>query len=730
MFHFFIPQTKVQKDRAIMRDTDARVAKYSRRGLVLNFIVFVLCLAFGNFEQKEHNTAVVLVTGLLLVTLWRAYFLFRFDTLYARAPARWRNQYFLASCVGAAWWSVILVTLTWHLGMENEAMVMWLYSVVFYSSVANVFAPYRRFLIIYLAIGQIPAAITAMLLGDAEGVLYGCIMLMFFYMLSHQGKVTCSTYWERLEANLALRERAYGLEKERASSQAQMELKNEFLVNLGQEFRSSISDVLTTLSLVDETQLSEHHRELLTMATKAAGRQIDLVNNVVDFSKITTRTLALDAVEFDLRRVLEKFVQDYSLDAHQQGVELFYVIDASIPVRTKGDVSRLNQILSTLFNYSLKNPNIEQIFIEAKFYQGQDDNGRLEIVMSNNISLSSSSSQVPVDETETHMQGIGLSICKGLTECMNGSLHIREGKNRTHRIFMNVDLQVISHEETRLGSEHKLANKGILLVDLPEVNGNALADEMKAWGMNVWMTSGQEASVNKLKELLGNKSVDAVLIYTRLTNMNGLAISREIVGRKEFSELPQFVALSSLQSDTPEMRLHLRQYPHVSIIEKPIIRRRLYEQVLQKLLFNGAENANPLSRDSDSLGNAIMPKVLLVQDHRVEQMVMSAMLKKLGCQVRIVSQGLEAVQILESEKFDILLMDYDMREQESLVATQKIRERERDSLTKHLPIIAVTSSYDNKDQSDCVASGMDDALAKPIRYEDLEAKLRRWIQND
>jgi two-component system, sensor histidine kinase RetS len=723
MFHFFIPQNKVQKDRAIMRDTDARVAKYSRRGLILNFIVFVLCLAFGNFQQKEHDTAIVLVTGLLLVTLWRAYFLFRFDTLYARAPARWRNQYFLASCIGAGWWSVILVTLTWHLGMENETMVMWLYSVVFYSSVANVFAPYRRFLIIYLAIGQIPAAITAILLGDVEGVLYGCIMLMFFYMLTHQGKVTCNTYWERLEANLALRERAYGLEKERASSQAQMELKNEFLVNLGQEFRSSISDVLTTLSLVDESQLSEHHRELLTMSTKAAGRQIDLVNNVVDFSKITTKTLMLDEVEFDLRRVLEKFVQDYSLDAHQQGVELFYMFDSSLPARARGDVARLNQILSTLLNYALKAPSIEQIFIEAKFQQSQDDLGNLQMIISNNISGGSSVEE----ESETHMQGIGLSICKGLAECMGGSLHIREGKNRTHRIFMNVELQVVSHEETRLGAEHKLANKGIVLVDLPEVNGNALADEIKAWGMNVWMVSGQEAAINKLTELTKIKAVDAVLVYTRLTNMNGLAISREIAAHKNLADLPQIMAMSSLQSDTTEMRLHLRSYPLVSIIEKPIIRRRLYELMLQKLLFSVSENNHSFSDEQNSLGNAVMPKILLVQDHRVEQMVMSAMLKKMGCQVHIVSQGMEAVQILESEKFDLLFMDYDMRERESLSATQKIRERERDTLVKHIPIIAVTSSYSDEDQTACVASGMDDALAKPIRYEDLEAKLRRWI---
>lgn len=721
MFHFFIPQSKVQKDRAIMRETDARVAKYSRRGLVLNFIVFVLCLAFGNFQEKEHDTAIVLVTGLLVVTLWRAYFLFRFDTLYARAPARWRNLYFFASCIGAAWWSVILVTLTWHLGMENETLVMWLYSVVFYSSVANVFAPYRHFLFLYLAIGQLPAAATAFLLGNLEGMLYGSIMLMFFYMLTHQGKVTCNTYWERLEANLALRERAQGLEKEHASSLAQVELKNEFLVNLGQEFRSSISDVLKNLSLVDEAQLSEHHRELLTMATKAAGRQIDLVNNAVDFSKITTKSLSLDEVEFDLRRVLEKVVQDFSLDAHQQGVELFYMFDPEMPARTKGDVSRLNQILSTLLNYALKAPNIEQIFIEAKLQQTQDDLGDLQIVISNNIAGTAS-----IEEgAETHMQGIGLSICKGLAECLGGSLHIREAKNRAHRIYLNVELQVVSHEETRLGSEHKLAKKGVLLIDSPDANGNALADEMTAWGMNVWMTSGTEASLKKLQELQKNNSVDLVLIYTRLINLNGLAISRDIAGR--FQMLPQIIAMSSLQLDTPEMRTHLRYYPQISIIEKPIMRRRLYDLMLQKLIYTNIDSGNPVTYEQNSPGHSAAPKVLLVQDNRVEQMVMSAMLKKSGCQVHIVPAGMEAAQILESEKFDLLFMDYDMREQESLTATEKIRGREREILTGHIPIIAITSRNADLDELDCVNAGMDDVLSKPVRIDDLEAKIKRWI---
>jgi signal transduction histidine kinase len=263
MFLFFTPTTKVQKDRRVMRDTDARVAKYSRRGLVLNFIVFALCLFFGDFSDREHSLAIVLITGLLLVTLLRSYYLFRFDVLYARAPSRWRNQYFVASCLGAAWWSFILVSLTSTQGMRDETLIMWLYSVVFYSSVANVFAPYRRFLTLYLFIGQVPAAVTAILLGTVEGYLYGFIMLMFFFMLSHQAKVTSIAYWERLEANFTLREHARGLEHEQRSSQEASELKNEFLSHLGKEFRTSLSDILGTLTLINDEQLSESQRELL-----------------------------------------------------------------------------------------------------------------------------------------------------------------------------------------------------------------------------------------------------------------------------------------------------------------------------------------------------------------------------------------------------------------------------------------------------------------------------------
>jgi CheY-like chemotaxis protein len=731
MFHFFVPASKVQKDRQIMRDTDARVAKYSRRGLVLNFIVFVLCLAFGDFYEREHTLAVVLVTGLLLVTLLRSYYLFRFDALYARGPTRWRNQYFIASCLGAGWWSVILVSLTWVQGMQDETLIMWLYSVVFYSTVANVFAPYRQFLTIYLFIGQVPAALTAIALGTVEGALYGFIMLMFFMMISHQAKVTSITYWERLEAHYALHERARGLEYEQRSSQEAIELKNEFLMNLGQEFRTSLSDILTTLALIDEDQLSEHQRELLGMATKAAERQLDLVNNVVDFSKITTKTLVLDDSSFELRRVLEKLVQDFALDAHQQGVELYYLFDPDMPLRVRGDPARLGQILSTLLSHALKNTTIDHVFVEASFNadMDQDDIGELQVVISDSEKASRDSdgaqTMTVADERNT---GIGLSICKGLAACMGGSVTFMENKDRGNRIFVNIKLQVLSHEEKRFGSDQKLRGKRLLMIDLPESAALALSEELNTWGMQVSTVNGHDTAMQKLEELQAQSPVDAVLIYTKLNSMNGVLISRDIATSEKYGDIKQILAMSVLQSDTAEMKAYLRQYPQVSLIEKPIIRKRLYEVLLNRLV-NLVEDDVEYSPAARELISAVsQPRILLVDDHRVDQMVISAMLKKMGCYVQLAVNGSEAVEILEKEKFNLVLMDYDAQEADSLQAAQKIRTMERDNhITKPIPIIAVTNGYSEENQKACVAAGMDDQIAKPIRYDELTARMQRWL---
>ena len=730
IFQLFIPTSKVQKDRQIMHDTDARVAKYSRRGLVLNFLVFVLCLIFGDFIDREHTLAIVLVTGLLIVTLLRSYYLFRFETLYARAPTRWRNQYFVASCLGAAWWSVILVSLTWVQGMRDETLVMWLYSVVFYSSISTVFAPYRHFLTIYLFIGQVPAAITAMCLGTSAGVLYGSIMIIFFLMLAHQAKVTALTYWERLEANYALRERAKGLEHEQRNSKAATELKNEFLINLAQEFRSSLSDILGTLTLIDDAQLSERQRELLAMASKAGVRQLDLVNNVVDFSKITTKSLVLEQSVFDLRRMLEKLIQDFSLDAHQQNVDLYYLFDPQLPLRVKGDAVRLGQILSTLLNYAIRVAAIEHLLVEARFNSDIDkgETGELQVVISESEKSTDHSDADKSQEVDDRYVGIGISICKGLAACMGGSVHLKKDRERGNRIFINVKLDVVSHDERPFGSDQKLRGKNVVLMNFPESSAMALCTELHAWGMTATQLPANDQALVRLAELHKQAPVDLLVIYSKLRSSSAMVLSKEIAEDSQFANVNQIIAMSILDSDTPEVKEHLSKYPQVRCIEKPIMRRRLYELSSQRLL-ELPEGTEFLPEAPKEPAPAVTAKrVLLVDNHRVDQMVMSAMLKKLGCYVQLAGTGSEAVEILENERFDLVLMDYDAQEKDSLFAAQKIRATERAyNTSRPLPIVAVVSVENNQDPSVCLDAGMDDYIEKPIRYDELETRLNRWL---
>ena len=155
-----------------MRDTDARMAKYSRRGLILNFVASIFCILGGEFVNQEADLAITLVVGLLLLTLLRGYFLFRFDQLYPRGPRKWRDTYFVVTLLGALWWSFILSSITSVLGMQHETPLLWMYTVIFFATTAHAFAPYHMFLTYYQFLGLIPAAVAAIIVGGTSGYLF------------------------------------------------------------------------------------------------------------------------------------------------------------------------------------------------------------------------------------------------------------------------------------------------------------------------------------------------------------------------------------------------------------------------------------------------------------------------------------------------------------------------------------------------------------------------------
>ncbi len=735
MLQLFKPESKVQKDRKIMRETDARMAKYSRRGLVLNLFAFAISLLLGEFYDKAEGLAIILAAGLLLLTFWRGYYLFRFDALYPRAPARWRNRYFVASFIGAIWWSGILVSLTLKLGMEAETPILWLYTVIFLSSISNVFAPYRQFLSYYLFLVQLPPAIAALFIGSVEGYLYAAMMVVLFLTLSHQGHITCRTYWERLEANYALKQKARDLEEENLDSQAANDLKNEFLTNLGHEFRTSLSDVLGALQLLKDSAVSDRQQELLAMAEKASERQLGLVNNVMDYSRIAAKELALDIAVFNLRRQLEKLIEELAPEAHQQGVELNYVFDRDLPVRIKGDAARLREIILNLVSHAIHFSEQGEVLLEVHFNRETEDSGELLVIISDQGQGGTLGDQKEIMNpyakvtTTKAGTGIGLAICKALAECMDGSVRVTSEEGEGNKFYLSLKFQVSGKQVQPLSVNPRLQGRRILLLDAPTPIEGAMIEELESWGMAVEMVKGGEQARSRLKHARDEgRPFDILLMYMPLQNLKLLDFSQELAAAEELEGLKQIVAMSQLQQLSEEVVALLKKSTSdIAIIDKPVIRQRLHETI-NKQLFDISVDASEQSTESKSGKVGAGQHILLVEDHRVNQMVAQGMLKKLGYSVTLASNGKEALEVMSQEAFDLILMDCQMPEMDGYMATQEIRNREAESEEQqHIPIVAMTAHAAEGDQTRCLAAGMDDYLAKPVRYEDLDNRLQRWL---
>ncbi|MAZ89330.1 MAG: hypothetical protein CL693_16995 [Cellvibrionaceae bacterium] len=734
----FNAKGKVQKDRSIMRETDARMAKYSRRGLIVNFLAYLLCLSIGYLTVMAPTTAVVLTVGLIVTTIVRAGFLFRFESMYDCGPARWRTLFFISTLVGAVWWSTILVTFTLTLGMVGETPLLWLYTIIFFSTTIHVTSPFKAFSRIYLAITLLPAVIAACFIGGFDGYMYAVMMLVFVVMLYHQVEVLEDGYWQRLEAINTLKQKARALEVEKRDVDASVDLNAQFLNDLGHEFRTSLNDVLGGLSLLNESQLEGTQQGMLNIAQQAAERQLDLVSNIVDFSKINNRQLVLEHNVFNLRSQLEQWIEDLSVDAHQQGVELDYAINKSVPLRAYGDVSRIGHIFKNLSTNAVQFSDTANVHIEIDFRRESDRSGILEILLIDRHSAESASNTLRQNTTDNanardaadRAAGLWLTICKGLSECMGGSVDIDciSGQDTQYRLRLPITSR--GHQDSAIKVNPKLQGKQILLVQPELPLGEHHIEEMQEWGLRLAIQNSFEGAIDELKKRASSDEQFSLVIVNLDRELESAkAFSDQLLAQtKSLADLPQLLLLRHNHRNCAELVNHIDSHERVFSQYRPLIAQKLHDFISHLVL------GKPLAPKDDKNNDAIVPKtqkVLLVEDHRVNQMVAEGMLKKLGYPVMIANNGVEALSHFKKGEYSVILMDCQMPEMDGFEATRQIRklEQERDD-GNHIPIIAMTAHVNDDDQSLCFTSGMDDYLAKPVRYDVLESHLQRWLGTD
>lgn len=532
MLKLFEPKSKVQKDRRVVRETDTRMAKYSRRGLISNLLVYTLALVFGQqFVEQYHQLATVLSAGLFLITLMRAYLLFRFDAIYPRAPAAWRNKYFAASLLGAFWWGLIMISVTLALGMEGEALLLWLYTVVFFSVTAHAFAPYHRFLSIYQAVGLVPAALATFFVGELVGVIYGSILLMFFVVLNHHCELIAENYWKYLEATHALARNTESIEAEKRGTKSLVRLSNEYLALLSKR----------TGSLLDASQGVDFVPAQTGSALLRTELE-DLHRNIDDFQKVFARELKVSKRTFNVRHYLQYIGRDLVERAEGKGLELELALSPAVPLRLVGDANRLGQIARAVLSSTINQAREGVLLVEVEFLREYEASGDLHVTIVHHARASKR--RFFHESNQDFLQwDLELVLVKGVAEALGGSLGVGGDKNLRFRLPMQIAELDAPLDYLRL--EYK--NRPVLLV---HYNGRWLDHkrlELEAMGFVVQTANSFKKAVQMLLETLNRAEMIECVIFTVIAGRDdAVNFSNELRSHNELRHIHQFVIGSDL----------------------------------------------------------------------------------------------------------------------------------------------------------------------------------------